>query len=384
MAEAHLLLMGHVEKMLFMKTTLEEVNSCASKGGEYRATEEIGKGAFGTVFRARNRQGHVVAIKICKTDVGFFQMLMLGLGSSDRLLQQALEEARCLHKLRHPHVLQLLDVYDFASERGGKGIALVTEYCAKGNLQQYLEKYRPSEEKRFKWCHQLAVAMQYIHSKGVTHRDIKPPNILIDSDDDLKIGDVGVAKAAWDYSTAVNGVKDALFQSYMSTKAGTPAYMAPEVLDEHYTKESDIFSLGLVFVVMVESPNELVPYARYAGERKVLGQMMHDNAKARSCRPVDLLQFEIKYANRSEVRLFNRMLEYSYYKRPTAKEVVEEIRDMKSARGTQPIVAAALLRAMVERERRPRMRVVTVRYVMRSFTALAIRSSNTVDSDESD
>ena len=388
MAGAQLLLMGHVEEMIFRKTTVEEVNSCASKDGEYRAIEEIGNGAFGTVFRARNRQGRVVAIKICKTDVGFVQMLLHGFKLSDRLLQQALEEARCLNRLRHRHVLQLLDVYDFTSERGGKGIALVTEYCAKGSLQQYLEKYRPGEEKRFKWCRQLAISMQYIHSKGITHRDIKPANILIDSDDDMKIGDVGFAKAAWGYGTAVNGVRDVSFQTYMCTKAGTPAYMAPEVWDEHYTKESDIFSLGLVFVMMVESPAvlPLVPHARYAGERKVLGQMMHDDAKARSCRPTDLLQFEIKHATRAEVRLFNRMLECSYYKRPNAEEVVEEIEDMnKSSVGrSQPDLTAALFRAIAERERRPRVRIISFRYVRRSFTRLTIRGSNPDDSDGSD
>ena len=357
MAEALLLLkLGQIEEMLLMNTTVDEVNARASNGGQYRAFAEIGKGAFGTVFRARNRQGREVAIKICKTDVGFLQMMMHGVKSSD-LLKQAVEEAQHLNNLRHPYVLELLDVYDFTSERGGKGIALVTEYCAKGNLQQYLERFRPGEEKRFKWCHQLAEAMHYIHSKGITHRDIKPANILIDSDDDMKIGDVGVAKAAWDYGTAIKGIRDVAFQTYMCTKAGTPAYMAPEVLDEHYTKESDIFSLGLVFVMIVESPNELIPYARYAGERKVLGQLMHDNAKARSCRPVDLLELEIKCATKSEVRLFDHMLEYSYHKRPTAEEVVDEIKAMNRARGIQLIMAAALLQAIAERERKSKKKI---------------------------
>ena len=359
MAEAMILLqMGQIEEMLLMKTTTEEVNKCASKSGEYHALGEIGKGAFGTVFRAINKDGQEVAIKICKTDVGLMQVLLHGVRSSD-LLQQALKEAQCLSEMSHPYVLQLLDVYDFTSQRGGKGIALVTEYCAKGNLQQYLEKYRPGEEKRFKWCHQLAEAMKYIHSKGIAHRDIKPANILIDSEDNMKIGDVGVAKAAWDFGAGLKGIKnrDVAFGMYMETKAGTPAYMAPEVMDQRYTEESDIFSLGLVFVMIVESPNDLIPFAVYRGESKLLGQLLHDCPAARSCRPIDLLELEIRCAPKSEVNLFNHMLEFSYHKRPTAAEVVEQIKDMNRARGIQLIMAAALLQAIAERESRPRKKI---------------------------
>ena len=180
--------LGQIADMLPKATSVEEVNKCASNLGKYHAEKEIGKGAFGTVFRARNKEGQEVAIKICKTDVSFMQMMLQGVRSSD-LLQQAVQEAQCLSELSHPYVLELLDIYKFTSLRGGKGIALVTEYCAKGNLEQYLERDRPGEEKRFKWCYQLAEAVMYIHSKNITHRDIKPANILIDSDDNMKIGD---------------------------------------------------------------------------------------------------------------------------------------------------------------------------------------------------
>ena len=345
-----------ISGMFDVKTTVEEVNRCASNLGKYRAVEEIGKGAFGTVFRALTKSGEEVAIKLCKTDVSLMQMLFQGVKSSD-LLQQAMQEAQFLNELRHPYVLQLLDVYTFTSQRGGKGVAIVTEYCTKGNLQQYLEKYRPGEEMRFKWCQQLAEAMKYIHSKDIAHRDIKPANILIDSDDDMKIGDVGVAKAAWDLCAGLKGAKGIRHEMYMKTTVGTLAYMAPEVMDQHYTKESDIFSLGLVFVMTVESPASLIPYARYNGERDLLGQLLHNNDAARSCRPVDLLELEIKCATKSEVKLFNHMLEHSYHKRPTAAEVVEQIEDMNRARGIKLTMAAALLQAIAEQERRPRKKI---------------------------
>ena len=359
MAEARIVIrIDQISGMFDVKTTVEEVNRYASNLGKYRAVEEIGKGAFGTVFRALTKSDEKVAIKICKTDVSLTQILFQGIKSSSDLLHQAMYEAQCLNELRHPYVLQLLDVYTFTSQRGGKGVALVTEYCAKGNLEQYLEENRPDEEMRFKWCQQLAEAMKYIHSKDIAHRDIKPANILIDSDDDMKIGDVGVAKAAWDLCSGLKGAKGIRHEMYMKTTVGTLAYMAPEVMDQHYTKECDIFSLGLVFVMIVESPASLIPYARYNGERDLLGRLLHKNDAARNRRPVDLLELKLKGASKSEQKLFNHMLEYSYQKRPTAAEVVEQIEDMNRVRGIKLTMPAAHeLQASAEQEKRPRRKI---------------------------
>ena len=325
--------LANIAAMLMVDTTIEEVNERATNQGKYHAEEKVGKGAFGTVFRARTKDGHNVAIKICKTDVGIMQGLTCGLKSSD-LLRQAIKEAKCLNELRHPYVLELLEVYDFNSQHGGKGIAIVTEYCTKGSLRQYLMNHRPEDpEERFKWYAQLADAMQYIHSQGVVHRDIKPANILIDSGGDIKVGDVGLAKTALDLSKSLKGNIEVAYGMYMKSYVGTALYMAPEVHSEHYPQECDIFSLGLVFVVIAESPHELNPIAKYAGQCKPLGLILHEHDDARHKRPIDLLNFEMKCATVTEQRLFNNMLEYSYAKRPTAKEVVHQIEDMNKARG---------------------------------------------------
>ena len=342
--------LGAIEEMLLMDTTVEEVNSKASKDGTYRALKIIGKGAFGTVFLGEHKkEGIKVAIKICKTDVGFFQMVMQGVKSKD-LFDQALQEARILSQLQHPSILTMLDVYDFTSARGGRGIAIVTEYCEKGNLQQCLEKYRPSRDARFLWCFQLAKALEYIHGKRITHRDIKPANILIDGEDNVKIADVGVAKAAWDFSTSLKGITDVSFDVYMNTKAGSPAYMAPEIFDSHYTEKSDIFSLGLVFVMIVESPAVLIPYAKYLGNRKVLGQLLHDHPAARGCHSCDLLDMEFNHASTPEVRLFGSMLKYNYRDRPTATEVADEIEHINRVAKITDLLILSLIQPKPKRK----------------------------------
>jgi serine/threonine protein kinase len=277
-----------------------------------------------------------VAIKICKTDVSVFEKAA-GLSSS-QLLQTAAEEAKTLNELVHPLVVTLFEHYTFNSKVGGStGIALVMEYCANGDLQAYLEKSaivsnQPKKDRRLIWCMQLAGALEYIHSKKICHRDIKPANILLDANYNVKFGDVGLAKAAWDIGAKMYNIdtKKSTFEQYLSTTAGTPAYMAPEVWAGHYTGQSDIFSLGLVFVVILETPTPVFVSAKYDGKENCLGKLLQLSAKAREFRATDLIAISTKFASsgQPQMRLFNNMLEYSPRKRITAAEVEDDLKRM--------------------------------------------------------
>lgn len=85
----------------------------------------------------------------------------------------------------------------------------------------------------------LLRAINHCHASGVVHRDIKPENIMIGKDGELKLIDFGLSRR-------VAGVN-----SKMTTIAGTPYYMAPEVLDGEYNSQCDIWSLGVLFYVLV-------------------------------------------------------------------------------------------------------------------------------------
>ena len=85
------------------------------------------------------------------------------------------------------------------------------------------------------WILQLLLAVGFMHSNKIVHRDIKPQNVFVDTDMNLKVGDFGISKLL-DY-TAQN----------CQTSAGTPSYMAPEMVDsEDYSFKADIWSLGCV------------------------------------------------------------------------------------------------------------------------------------------
>lgn len=85
---------------------------------------------------------------------------------------------------------------------------------------------------------QLFQAINHCHAQNIVHRDIKPENIMITDDDEVRLIDFGLSKAS-------NGKKA------LQTVAGTPYYMAPEVLDGNYAAKADIWSLGVLMYTLV-------------------------------------------------------------------------------------------------------------------------------------
>ena len=241
--------------------TVDEANSVASKNKKYTFLSVLGKGSFGTVMKAKDSStGDLVAIKILTARRSIVQWF---LGRKSKEITNAHQEVNILQKLDHSNVLRLESYYEFKVNFIETGLAIVTEYCSKGNLQDYLNDLGDSLNKEFclLWYSQLTQGLKFIHSKGIVHRDLKPHNILISFDNSLKIADVGLAKAVWDLKSQSNEVSkdNQTFLNYMSSITGTPSYMAPEVRQEHYKPSSDIFSLGLIFIMISEIPDPLIP-----------------------------------------------------------------------------------------------------------------------------
>ena len=312
------------------ETVIDEAKKLATKKDSYSFIRQIGRGAFGTVFLAKDQNGHQVAIKIIKARASIGQFV---LGKKPSQVKEGRHEAHMLFDLRHENIVEIVETYEFKHFLT-RGLAIVTEFYAHGSLEQCLKSLTrpPNIPKRLDWYEQLAAGLAFIHMKDIAHRDLKPANILVDSNDNLKIGDVGLAKAIWDMQ-GFELDKETTFEKYMSSVAGSPVYMAPEVWLGRYSIACDVFSIGLVFAMIAECPDPLIPNVRYSDKDYVygLGWLLSVEEPPRSERATDLLYPRVCSARSDEKDLFEKMLCYDTHSRPAMSEVGEEIRTIRKA-----------------------------------------------------
>ncbi|KAJ1793367.1 Serine/threonine-protein kinase 36 [Coemansia sp. RSA 2399] len=189
----------------------------------YILLQIIGEGQYGKVYRAvHRRSGVAVAMKIISK-----------IGRKRVEIETYREEMRLLQQLDHPHIIRLIEYFETDTD-----IYIVTELC-KCDLAVYLKRnggYLKLETVR-NIALQLVAALQYLHSLGVVHHDIKLPNALISLDGRIKLCDLGLATQL---------TKDGR-PTYVHALKGTPLYMAPEMLLKvRYTNKADLWSLGVV------------------------------------------------------------------------------------------------------------------------------------------
>ncbi|MBS2015975.1 MAG: serine/threonine protein kinase [Deltaproteobacteria bacterium] len=199
-------------------------------GTSYRLLEKIGEGASGEVFKAEHIElGRKYAVKV--------------LSSAHAAAHDAVErfrrEARAVAKLSHPNLVQL---HDFGKSLDGR-VFLVMELLAGSTLDIHAEKGIGWRE-AIRLSIQATRALEAAHHAGVVHRDLKPQNLFLTKDGDLKLLDFGVAMALADTGEERKQKGFAVF--------GTPEYMAPEqVAGETVDARCDIYALGCVLYEMV-------------------------------------------------------------------------------------------------------------------------------------
>ncbi len=215
--------------------------------GHYRIKQQIGQGGMATVFLARDiHLERDVAVKIFQPRPG----------ETQDFLHRFTREARVLARLDHP---QILPVYEYGEQ--GNLAFLVTPYLSGGTLRDKLKEQKvfpPSEA--IALILQVLPALQYAHDRNLIHRDIKPGNLLFKADGTLILADFGLVKVVEEEGT---NILETLNQTTQGI-AGTPEYMAPEQIEGHAGKASDIYALGVVLY-------ELVTGTRPFGGDSVLG-----------------------------------------------------------------------------------------------------------------
>jgi calcium/calmodulin-dependent protein kinase I len=151
------------------------------------------------------------------------------------------KEIGLMRKLRHKHVLQLREVFEYPNE-----VVLVTELVPGGELfDKIVEIGAYSEGDAVNIVRQVVDGVQYLHENGVAHRDLKPENLLVGGESDeapeIKISDFGLSKAFGAGAAA-----------RLETSCGTPDYVAPEVLrGEVYDQSVDLWSVGVITYILL-------------------------------------------------------------------------------------------------------------------------------------
>ncbi|MGE5277604.1 MAG: protein kinase domain-containing protein [Acidobacteriota bacterium] len=207
-----------------------------TKLGRYEVLNELGKGAMGIVYLAKDPViGRMVAIKTIRTS---------SFGDDDsesrEFRERFIREAQTAGILSHPNIVT---IHDIGEDPDTQTSFIAMEYIEGRNLKSLLaEKNRFSYEQIADIIAQVAEAIDYAHRKGIIHRDIKPANIIITTDGKVKIMDFGIAKIASSNLTTTGQF------------LGTPNYMSPEqVSGAAVDGRSDIFSLGVVLYELLTS-----------------------------------------------------------------------------------------------------------------------------------
>ncbi|WVZ66697.1 hypothetical protein U9M48_015886 [Paspalum notatum var. saurae] len=273
--------------------------------------QEMGSGAFGTVFHGRWR-GTDVAIKRIKNSC-----FMYPSPETDKLIVEFWREAAILSKLHHPNVLAF---YGIVNNGPGGTLATVTEFMASGSLKKVLlhkDKFL-DRHKRITLAMDAAIGMEYLHSKDIIHFDLKCDNLLVNLNDPsrpiCKVADFGLSKVK--QTTMVSG-----------GMRGTLPWMAPEMLEmssNMVSSKVDVYSFG---IIMWEILTGQEPYAgiHHGG---VIGGILSNTLRPpvpASCDPQWRELMEQCWSNEPE-------------QRPSFTEVVSHLRSMLEANQSRPLI----------------------------------------------
>ncbi len=247
--------------------------------GKYQVLNEVGRGSMGTVYLGHDPYiDRQVAIKVAHAEQ------LNDEEGGERYRKMFFNEAHTAGRLTHPNIIGIYDagvagdtcyiVMEFVE--GGETLK---DYCRPDNLLPL--------EKVVETIFKCAKALDYAHKQGVIHRDIKPTNILVTQDGDVKIGDFSIAHLTKMDST----------ETMPMGLVGSPRYMSPEQVSEEYiTNQTDLFSLGIIMYELLAGKH---PFAAETFSRLVQRILNED--------PPDVRQFRTEIPD-PLVRILNKAL----------------------------------------------------------------------------
>ncbi|KAJ6811763.1 putative serine/threonine-protein kinase WNK11 [Iris pallida] len=200
--------------------------------GRYgRYGDLLGAGAVKRVYRGFDQEEGI--------EVAWNQVRISSLSKNMSMVERLFSEVRLLRSLRHENIIALYSVW---FDKEPNNLNFITEVCTSGNLRDYRKRHRHVSTKALKkWSRQILLGLEYLHNHDpcIIHRDLNCSNIFMNGNvGQIKIGDLGMA--------AIVGRNHAAH-----TILGTPEFMAPELYEENYTEQVDIYSFGMCVLEMV-------------------------------------------------------------------------------------------------------------------------------------
>ena len=253
----------------------------------YEIEKQLGKGTYGVVYKVKKKDDNKIYV--------LKQISLIGLTSAQKA--EVKQEAQVLSKIKSKYVVKYYDSF----EEDGK-LNIIMEYCDNGDLNDFIERQKLTkhllrENIVWKIFLKITLGLADIHKLKILHRDLKSLNIFLKNDEDIRVGDLGVAKI--------------LNQTFFAkTFIGTPYYLSPEICeDKPYNDKSDVWALGCILYELCTYQH---PFTAKSQGGLIL-KILNDNPK-----PIN------SYYSEDLRNLINLIFDKNLEKRPSCYDILKK------------------------------------------------------------